>query len=83
MLTQNCDKHPLLNRMHKPDPSLPPDAQDKRSVVPIEPADWEQWLHGSTEDALALVKLPSEELFAHGPADPAQQVPLEFASGTA
>jgi len=83
MLTQNCDSHGLLNRMHKPDPSLPAHAQDKRSVVSIEQADWEQWLHGSTEDALALVRLSPEELFAHGPADPAQQVPLEFASGTA
>jgi len=36
MLTQNCDAHPLLNRFHKPDPKLPADKQDKRSVVPIE-----------------------------------------------
>jgi putative SOS response-associated peptidase YedK len=71
MLTQNCDAHPLLNRMHKPDPALPPDAQDKRAVVPIERDDWDRWLHGSIKDALALVRLPPEELFVHGPAEPA------------
>jgi putative SOS response-associated peptidase YedK len=69
MLTQNCDTHPLLNRMHKPDPSLPPDAQDKRTVIAIERADWDTWLHGSIEQALALVKLPDEALFVHGPAE--------------
>jgi putative SOS response-associated peptidase YedK len=79
MLTQNCDAHPLLNRMHKPDPALPAHAQDKRSVVSLERADWEQWLHGSIEEASALVKLPLPESIAHGPADPAQQVPLELA----
>jgi putative SOS response-associated peptidase YedK len=36
MLTLNADIHPLMNRMHKPDPKLGPDRQDKRSVVPIE-----------------------------------------------
>lgn len=82
MLTQNCDGHPLLNRMHKPDPGLPPDAQDKRSVVPIEPEHWDQWLHGTPAQALSLVRLPPVDLIAHGPADPAQQVPLELATGT-
>lgn len=76
MLTQNCDAHPLLNRMHKPDPTLPPDGQDKRSVIAIERADWEQWLHGSIDEAMALVKLPPEHLFAHGPADAQQQAAL-------
>jgi putative SOS response-associated peptidase YedK len=69
MLTQNCDAHPLLARMHKPDPTLRADDQDKRSVIPIEREDWNTWLHGSIEDALALVKLPAESLFVHGPAE--------------
>jgi hypothetical protein len=42
MITINCDGHPLLGRLHKPDPQLPDDAQDKRSVVPLEPADWDR-----------------------------------------
>ncbi|MEO7246389.1 MAG: SOS response-associated peptidase family protein, partial [Rubrivivax sp.] len=40
MITLNCDGHALLGRLHKPDPRLPADAQDKRSVLPLEPADW-------------------------------------------
>jgi putative SOS response-associated peptidase YedK len=81
MLTQNCDAHPLLSLMHKPDPALPPDAQDKRSVIPIERKDWDTWLNGSVEEAMALVKLPELDLFTHGAADPAQQVPLPVKDG--
>lgn len=76
MLTQNCDHHPLLRLMHKPDPKLGPDQQDKRSVVPIEPEHWDQWLNGSQEQALELIRVPALELFVHGAADPAKQVAL-------
>lgn len=81
MLTQNCDNHPLLRLMHKPERDrdgnvLPPESQDKRSVVSIEPGHWDQWLHGSKEQALALITLPELECIAHGAADPAQQVAL-------
>lgn len=38
MLTMNSDSHPMLRRLHKPDPKLPADQQDKRAVVHIEPA---------------------------------------------
>jgi len=76
MLTQNCDAHPLLALMHKPDPALPPDAQDKRAVIPIERTNWDQWLNGTIDEAMALVKLPDIDLFTHGAADPAQQVEL-------
>lgn len=79
MLTQNCDAHPILSLMHKPEPDLPANAQDKRTVVPLEPADWEQWLFGNTEEALQLVKVPPCELIAHAAADPATQVPLPIA----
>ncbi len=70
MLTMNCDAHPLLRLMHKPDPKLAPDAQDKRSVVPIEVGDWDRWLHGSIDDARDLIRVPAQGLFDHGPADP-------------
>ena len=76
MLTQNCDEHPLLNLMHKPDPSLPPDRQDKRAVIPIERADWDRWLNGTVDEAMALVKLPPAELFSHAAAEPDKQVDL-------
>lgn len=38
-MTLNANLHPVMYRMHKPDPELGPDHQDKRSVVPIEPDD--------------------------------------------
>ena len=38
MLTVNADGHPLMGRMHRPDPKRPPEKQDKRSVVVVEPA---------------------------------------------
>ena len=66
MLTQNCNAHSLLNRMHKPevDPEtkapLPLDLQDKRTVVPIEEGDWDQWLNGSVEQAGTLIRLPGD-----------------------
>lgn len=76
MITQNCDGHPLLGLMHKPDPKLPPDQQDKRAVVPLEPRDWEQWLQGSVAQAEALIALPDAALFRHAPADPTRQASL-------
>jgi putative SOS response-associated peptidase YedK len=57
MLTQNADAHPIMRRMHKPDPKLPVDQQDKRSVVAIEPSDVEQWLRGSVTDAAELIRM--------------------------
>jgi putative SOS response-associated peptidase YedK len=67
MLTFNADEYPLMRQMHKPEPDLPPDAQDKRSVIPIELGDVEQWLHGSLDDAKSLLKLAPVELFDAGP----------------
>lgn len=82
MLTQNCDHHPILSLMHKPERDkvtgeiLPPEQQDKRSVVSIEPQDWDCWLNGSVEQAAALIRLSPPELFDHGPADPNVRVLL-------
>ncbi len=76
MLTQNCDSHPLLRLMHKPDPKLPADQQDKRAVVPIKREDWRTWLNGSTASAESLVQLPAMGLIRHGSADPTQLVVL-------
>jgi putative SOS response-associated peptidase YedK len=81
MLTLNADAHPLMRRMHKPDPTLGPDQQDKRSVIPIELEDVDTWLRGSQEDATGLLKLAPVEIFsassappslAGGPASPVQ-----------
>ena len=67
MLTLNADEHPLMNRMHKPDPKLPADKQDKRSVIPIEFGDVDLWLGGTVEEAKTLLKLAPVEEFDAGP----------------
>ena len=63
MLTINADSHGLMKRMHKPDPKLGPDQQDKRSVVPIEPEDVDTWLFAPQAEAARLVRLAPEDLF--------------------
>ena len=68
MLTLNADDHPLMRRMHKPDPKLGQDQQDKRSVVPIELADLDTWLGGTREEASKLLRLAPAETFEAGPA---------------
>lgn len=67
LLTQNADRHPLMNRMHKPDRKLPADAQDKRSVVPLAADDVEAWLFGSPAQAAALVRPAPLEWFLASP----------------
>ncbi|AOG23822.1 hypothetical protein [Acidovorax sp. RAC01] len=67
MLTINADAHPLMSRMHKPDPKLAANKQDKRSVIPLAPEDYDVWLAGTVSDANTLIRLASVELFAAGP----------------
>lgn len=81
LLTINCNAHPVLRLMHRPDCGpdgmpLPPDQQDKRTVVPLERNEWSTWLEGTAGEAAALVDLPAHSLYAHGAADPAKAVPL-------
>lgn len=82
MITQNCDGHPLLALMHKPEVDkatkevLPADKQDKRAVVPIERDRWDEWLNGSIEQAEALIQVPPLEIFRHGAVDLAKNIPL-------
>jgi len=58
-----------MRRMHKPDPKLGPDQQDKRSVVPVEFEDVDLWLHGTQAEARRLLRLSETDLFDAGPAD--------------
>ncbi len=67
MLTVNADDHPLMRRMHKPDPKVGPDEQDKRSVIAIEAGHVEQWITGSNDDAKALLRAPAMEVLDAGP----------------
>lgn len=81
MLTTNCNSHPVLCHMHRPDVGpdkqpLPPEQQDKRTVVPLERESWDAWPHGTPAHAAALIQLPPDDLYLHGAVDPAQQVPL-------
>jgi putative SOS response-associated peptidase YedK len=81
MITQNCDGHPLLALMHKPEVGkdgqvLPADLQDKRAVVPLERDRWDEWLHGTVDQAESLIQLPALEIFTHGAGDPSKNVPL-------
>ncbi|EFI61364.1 hypothetical protein CTS44_12934 [Comamonas thiooxydans] len=45
--------------MHKPGHRLPADQQDKRSVIPLEMQDVDQWLAGTVREAGQLLRLPS------------------------
>ena len=68
MLTINADGHPLMGRMHRPDPKRPPNMQDKRSVVPIELPDVDAWLSAPLEEAAKLVRLAPAAVFDAKPA---------------
>jgi len=63
MVTRNCDGHPLLSRLHKPNPKLPADKQNKRAVIPLEVQAWDAWLHGSVDEAVAVLELPPIEFY--------------------
>ncbi len=63
LLTLNADAHPLMRRMHRPDPKRPPELQDKRSVVPIALADTDRWLAAPRDEAAQLVQLAPAEDF--------------------
>ena len=67
MLTINADAHPLMSRMHKPDPKLRADRQDKRSVIPVELADVDQWLAGTVAEASELLRIPPVDVFDAAP----------------
>ena len=67
MLTINADTHPLMSRMRKPDPKLPEDQQDKRSVIPLEPEDYDAWLAGTVADASQLLRLGAVKIFNAAP----------------
>jgi len=72
MLTINADSHPLMRRMHKPDPKLGPHEQDKRSVIAIEASDVDPWLTGTVQQAQQLLRLTPVELFDAGPSSASQ-----------
>ena len=52
MLTINADAHPMMNRLHKPE-------EEKRTVIPLRPALFKEWLNATPESAKDLLKLSS------------------------
>ncbi len=68
LLTINADAHPLIKRMHRPDPKRPPEMQDKRAVVPIELEDVDAWLFAPLDQAAQLVRLAADDAFSGEPA---------------
>ncbi|MGN7873628.1 hypothetical protein ACTJKJ_08690 [Roseateles sp. 22389] len=49
--------------MHKPDPKLPADKQDKLAVIQVEPEHWATWLTGTVDEARALFRPAPVEVF--------------------
>jgi hypothetical protein len=49
---------------------LPLERQDKRSVMPIEASDFDEWLEGTVDQAQQLLKLGPAEIFDASPAPP-------------
>ena len=61
MLTVNADGHDLMQHLHKPD-------DEKRMVAILQPHEFEQWLEGSSTDAVQLIKrYPADRLVMHSP----------------
>ena len=52
MLTIEAGKHPLMNRCHKPE-------DEKRTVVPLRPELFNDWLNATPESAQSLLQLNS------------------------
>lgn len=76
MLTLNVDAHQLMSRMHKllldlmMKLPLPFIQQDKRSLVLLEPNDFDQWRAGQVEEANTPVQLTPVEWSCGGPVVP-------------
>jgi hypothetical protein len=52
MLTINADGHPVMKRFHKPE-------DEKRTVVPLKPELFQDWLNATPENAKDLLNLNS------------------------
>lgn len=63
MLTINADTHPIFRGLHKPDPKLPPEKQDKRMVVILNEDSYERWLDAPVEHSMDFMRqYPAESL---------------------
>ncbi|KRB18664.1 hypothetical protein ASE08_05365 [Rhizobacter sp. Root16D2] len=75
MITINADDHPIMKRMHKPDPNDP----EKRMVAVLPLQDQQAWLFGSPAEAEQVIgQWPVEKIKAtqmHKPKPPPAVVP--------
>lgn len=62
MLTVNADGHPVMGRFHRP-------GDEKRSVVVLEPGQFEAWLHAEVAVAKAMLQRPADNLLTAEGAD--------------
>ncbi|RZL89839.1 MAG: SOS response-associated peptidase [Variovorax sp.] len=63
LLTINADHHPLFKHMHRPDLKRPPEQQDKRMVVILPEAQYDEWLDAPAERSMAfMTQYPAERL---------------------
>lgn len=81
LLTCNCDDHPMLAMLHKPDPQLAADQQGKRSLVHLAAESRDQWLDGTVDEALQLVRPAPVEFFDQADALKTDRLLEEGASG--
>jgi putative SOS response-associated peptidase YedK len=77
MLTVNANKHPLMNRFHKP-------GDEKRSVVILPASEYENWLAcKSTDEARSFLQLyPADRMHAEPYPLPARKAIAKPASDT-
>ncbi|WPB56627.1 SOS response-associated peptidase [Xylophilus sp. GOD-11R] len=76
MLTLNADAHPIFRELHRPDPRLGPDAQDKRMVAILPRGLYDAWLDAPVEKSMDFMRMfPADRLVAEArPAGPAAQL---------
>ena len=70
MLTINADVHSVMGRFHKP-------GDEKRSLVVVPTAQWSDWLHASTEQAVGMLSAMDSEQFTATPRPTARESPQE------
>lgn len=65
MLTINADTHPIFNQLHRPNPKMPADKQDKRMVVIVPEAQYTAWLDATPERSVDFLRqYPADRLVA-------------------
>lgn len=61
LLTMNCDDHPVLNRLHKPD-------DEKRTLYLVPPGEYDAWLNATPDEARAMLTLSDPDRVVIAPA---------------